>query len=25
MPYPTETVVGGINLFALDLEHFEEL
>ena len=25
MPYPTETVGGGINLFALDLEHFEEL
>jgi uncharacterized protein YaaQ len=25
MPYPTETVVGGINLFSLDLEHFEEL
>ena len=24
MPYPTETVVGGINLFSLDLEHFEE-
>ena len=24
MPYPTETVVGGIHLFSLDLEHFEE-
>ncbi len=24
MPYPTEIIVGGINLFSLDLEHFEE-
>ncbi|MFZ3070553.1 MAG: cyclic-di-AMP receptor [Anaerolineaceae bacterium] len=25
IPYPTETVVGGISLFSLDLDHFEEI
>lgn len=25
IPYPTETVIGGISLFTLDLDKFEEI
>jgi len=25
MPFIAETIVGGINVFSLDLDHFEEI